>query len=287
MDQEAPLIEERKEDEKGNEEIMNNSSEQNENEQEPPLLESFEWLPKFKNILIAFSKKRPVDGVIQKVLEDMSYFKPALHDIAFTRFSSKACIELAKVIIDHGTTNNYMFWIEIFEPYVVYDSRYEIARIFLYMYVSRAVELKNVFFNSLFLQYALCLLDEDTYPNFMQDLSGVASNQDQNSESLKVIDEFAKTTQNYMKFKVNFCNDILVRWTKNFCYFEHIAESMNSTFEKRMKRFMSFPGCHITFRKGVDFDVPSVVGSEEMERFKKQWKNFRRHCYKNSLFTGK
>lgn len=248
---------------------------------EPPLLESFEWLEKFQKILVAFSKKRPISQMLEKIRQDMSYFKPALHDIAFTRFTSKACMDLARVIIDHGNINNYMFWIEVFEPYVVYDSRYEVARVFLYLYISKAIELKNVFFNSIFLQYALCLLDEDTYPKFLEDLSGVASNQD--ADSLKIFDQFAQTTQNFMKFKVIFCTDILVRWANNFCYFENIASSMNSTFDLRLKRFLDFEGFQITFRQGVSFEVPKVSGTEELLKFKKQFKNFRRYCHRNSL----
>lgn len=70
-----------------------------------PMIENFEWLPEFEKILKTFMLKAPIDKVGIAIYEKMSFFKPALSQVPFTRFSHQAAHNLAKTIIDFGKTS--------------------------------------------------------------------------------------------------------------------------------------------------------------------------------------
>lgn len=111
---------------------------------EEPTLDTFVWLPRLKQIMQTFQHKPAIQPILEKLYEEISYFKPSLTDVAFTRFSHKAAVELAKVIINFGSKHNFPFWIDLFEPYTIYESRYDMAKVFLFCYLANAIYKNDV-----------------------------------------------------------------------------------------------------------------------------------------------
>jgi hypothetical protein len=246
--------------------------------------DQFPWIKRLGDILRTFQNKPPHPSLVTKIQAELSYtFEPALQDVAFTAFSAKAGLELANTILAYGSRNNFIFWSDIFEPYALYESRFEVARIFLYVYVSKAIEANNILVNVPYFQCSLCMLDENTYPLFIKDLAGTVEKNVQDKAISGILDQFAKETRNFMRFKASFCRDIMAKWTRNYCHFKDVAKNMWSSFDARMKCFMQFKGYEITFREGVAFEVDSLQGTPELERLKKEWKDFKKYCYKNEF----
>lgn len=263
------------------------------NEEMLPTIENFEWLPEFEKILKTFMLKAPIEKVGVAVYEKMSFFKPPLSQVRnfvahnlkmltffqvpFTRFSHQAAHNLARTIIDFGTKTNFMFWIDLFEPYVIYPSRYDMCKVFLFYYVGRMLQIKNIRFNLGVLNCILSMLDEKTHIDFLREFNALIMSQyaerlqnntlsEEDKESLRLIDEFAVLTRQFLVCKARFLADIVPRWSENFCVDQESTNQLSASFEDSVKRLKKIQSYEVTFRDGVDVKVAALTSeSPEMK----------------------
>lgn len=184
-----------------------------------------------------------------------------------------------------------MFWIDVFEAYVIYPSRLDMCKVFFFYYVGRMLQQKNIRFNLGVLNCILSMFDEETHVACLRELTmivhakygeslekGTLSEEDK--ASLSLIDNFAILTRQYIVCKARFLADIVLRWSDNFCVDQESTNQLSASFEGCVKRLKEIKSYEVGFREGVDVKVMALSSeSPEMKLLVQRKKQFRKKCH--------
>ena len=121
------------------------------------------------------------------------------------------------------------------------------------------------------------MLDERTHIDFLREFNALIMSQyaerlqnntlsEEDKESLRLIDEFAVLTRQFLVCKARFLADIVPRWSENFCVDQESTNQLSASFEDSVKRLKKIQSYEVTFRDGVDVKVAALTSeSPEMK----------------------
>lgn len=246
--------------------------------------------------------------------EKIAAFDPPLNLLPYGSFKSSCYRELFSVLIEHGTKDNIWMWESFFEPFIYYqkenvDGIDTIVRdkncygktgygylassagshyfmLFLYVYVEKVFETKNVECNQFVFNVMLSLLDFKIYDEFLKDVVHDFKYDEMSKAEVKLFLQVVASTSEFLMWKICAADSVFYNWKDNFGPHKQLCKDIFDTCGRLYNMIASSKNKIFTFEfKGhtLKIHIPTQKILQKENTLKEMAKWYDENCKKKSI----